>query len=109
MVVETEMKQIIVDVGMSFPDGEMHGVDILIPDFTYIREIKDKNCCSYYYSWSRRSYWSYAIYLKRCNSYLWNIITFEMIGSKFDEHKMREHRGYLEQFQKNSNKNRKMI
>ena len=42
MVVETENKAIIVDVGMSFPDGEMHGVDILIPDFTCIREIKDK-------------------------------------------------------------------
>ena len=27
---------------MSFPDGDMHGVDILIPDFTYLREIKDK-------------------------------------------------------------------
>jgi ribonuclease J len=27
---------------MSFPDEEMHGVDILIPDFSYIREIKDK-------------------------------------------------------------------
>ncbi len=27
---------------MSFPDGSMHGVDILIPDFDYIRKIKDK-------------------------------------------------------------------
>ena len=42
MVVETENEAIIVDVGMSFPDGEMHGVDILIPDFSYLREIKDK-------------------------------------------------------------------
>jgi hypothetical protein len=42
MVVETENEAIIVDVGMSFPDGDMHGVDILIPDFTYLREIKDK-------------------------------------------------------------------
>ena len=42
MVIETENQAIIVDVGMSFPDENMHGVDILIPDFTYIREIKDK-------------------------------------------------------------------
>ena len=30
MVIETETSAIIVDVGMSFPDGSMHGVDILI-------------------------------------------------------------------------------
>ena len=42
MVIETENEAIIVDVGMSFPDQNMHGVDILIPDFTYIREIKEK-------------------------------------------------------------------
>jgi ribonuclease J len=40
MVVETETQALIIDVGMSFPDENMHGVDILIPDFTYIREIK---------------------------------------------------------------------
>lgn len=27
---------------MSFPDGTMHGVDIIIPDFDYVRKIKDK-------------------------------------------------------------------
>ena len=34
MVIETEKSAIIVDVGMSFPDETMHGVDILIPDFS---------------------------------------------------------------------------
>ena len=42
MVIETPQSAIIVDVGMSFPTDEMHGVDILIPDFSYIRKIKDK-------------------------------------------------------------------
>ncbi len=32
----------IVDCGMSFPDEEMPGIDIVIPDFTYILENKDK-------------------------------------------------------------------
>ncbi|CAM2810200.1 ribonuclease J [Campylobacter hyointestinalis] len=41
-VFETENDAIIVDIGMSFPSESMHGVDILIPDFDYIRKIKQK-------------------------------------------------------------------
>lgn len=41
-VFETENSAIIVDCGMSFPSDDMHGVDILIPDFTYLKQIKSK-------------------------------------------------------------------
>ncbi|EAT99784.2 MULTISPECIES: ribonuclease J [Campylobacter] len=41
-VFETDTSAIIVDIGMSFPSESMHGVDILIPDFDYVRKIKDK-------------------------------------------------------------------
>jgi len=41
-VLETENSAIVIDVGMSFPTEEMHGVDILVPDFSYLRAIKDK-------------------------------------------------------------------
>lgn len=41
-IFETNKDAIIVDIGMSFPDGTMHGVDIIIPDFDYVRKIKDK-------------------------------------------------------------------
>ena len=34
----------LVDCGMSFPDEETPGIDIVIPDFTYILENKDKMC-----------------------------------------------------------------
>ncbi len=32
----------ILDCGMAFPDGEMLGVDLVLPDFTYIKENIDK-------------------------------------------------------------------
>jgi ribonuclease J len=41
-VIETEKSAVIVDVGMSFPSEDMHGVDILIPDFSYLHKIKHK-------------------------------------------------------------------
>ncbi len=41
-VLESEKDAIIIDVGMSFPDETMHGVDILVPDFSYLHAIKDK-------------------------------------------------------------------
>ncbi len=41
-VLETETTAIIIDAGMSFPNETMHGVDILVPDFSYLHTIKDK-------------------------------------------------------------------
>ena len=33
---------IVVDCGMGFPDDEMYGVDIVIPDITYLIKNKDR-------------------------------------------------------------------
>jgi ribonuclease J len=41
-VVETNDDMVIVDCGLMFPDDEMLGVDIVINDFTYVRERRHK-------------------------------------------------------------------
>jgi ribonuclease J len=41
-VIETNEDLVVVDCGLMFPDDEMYGVDIVINDFTYVRERADK-------------------------------------------------------------------
>lgn len=41
-VFECENDIIILDCGMAFPDGDMLGVDLVIPDFTYLEQNFDK-------------------------------------------------------------------
>lgn len=41
-VFECENDIILLDCGMAFPDGDMLGVDLVIPDFTYIEQNKDR-------------------------------------------------------------------
>jgi ribonuclease J len=42
MVVEYGETLIIVDAGLMFPEEDMLGIDIVIPDFTYLRENRDR-------------------------------------------------------------------
>ena len=39
---ECDDDMFLLDCGMAFPDGDMLGVDLVIPDFTYLERIKDK-------------------------------------------------------------------
>ena len=41
-VIECEGDIVIVDCGMAFPDGDMLGVDLVIPDFSYIEQNYEK-------------------------------------------------------------------
>nr|WP_312645126.1 ribonuclease J [Hydrogenoanaerobacterium sp.] len=41
-VIECENDMFIVDCGLAFPDEEMLGVDLVIPDFSYVEKNKDK-------------------------------------------------------------------
>jgi ribonuclease J len=41
-VYEYKDEMMIVDCGIGFPDMEMHGVDLIIPDFMYVKENQDK-------------------------------------------------------------------
>ena len=40
-VVEYDGKIVIVDTGLMFPTAEMHGIDLVLPDFSYLRDRAD--------------------------------------------------------------------
>jgi len=101
MVIETDTSAIIIDVGMSFPDDSMHGVDILIPDFTYIRQIRSKItaiCITH----SHEDHIGAMPYIfKELQVPIYGTsLPLESIGAKFDEHKMKQHRSYFRAVQK---------
>src|SRR6476619_2323030 len=42
MVLEQQGRLLIIDCGLMFPDADMHGIDLVLPDFTYLRENADR-------------------------------------------------------------------
>ncbi|MDF1875280.1 ribonuclease J [Sulfurimonas sp. SAG-AH-194-I05] len=101
MVFETEKEAILVDVGMSFPDENMHGVDILVPDFAYLREIKDK-IVGIVITHAHEDHIGAMPYLYKEMQFpiYGTSLPLAMIGTKFDEHHIKEHRKYFNPIEK---------
>jgi len=100
-VFETEKEAIIIDVGMSFPDEDMHGVDILVPDFTYLREIKNK-IVAVIITHAHEDHIGAMPYLyKEMQFPIYGTpLPLAMIGNKFDEHHLKEFRKYFNPIEK---------
>ena len=95
-VFETEKEAIVIDVGMSFPDEDMHGVDILIPDFTYLREIKDKIVAVIITHAHEDHIGAVAYLYKEMQFPIYATpLPLAMIENKFDEHKLKEYKRYF--------------
>jgi len=100
-VFETEKEAILVDVGMSFPDEDMHGVDILVPDFSYIREIR-KKIVGVIITHAHEDHIGAMPYLYKEMQFpvYATPLPLAMIGNKFDEHHIKEFRKYFNPVEK---------
>ncbi|PAF42999.1 ribonuclease J [Helicobacter sp. 11S03491-1] len=96
MIMETEESAIIIDVGMSFPEENMHGVDILVPDFSYLHVIKDK-IAGVVITHAHEDHIGAVPYLyKQMQFPLYGTpLALGMIGNKFDEHGLKKFRSFF--------------
>lgn len=100
-VFETENDAIIVDIGMSFPDESMLGVDILIPDFDYIRKIKDKIRAIFITHAHEDHIGAVPYFFKEFQFPIYATpLPLGMISNKFDEHGLKAHRSYFRPVEK---------
>lgn len=90
-VLEDDESAIIIDVGMSFPDATMHGVDILVPDFSYLHAIKSK-IKGIVITHAHEDHIGAMPYLfKELKFPVYGTpLALAMIENKFNEHKLRE-------------------
>ncbi|HEX9260706.1 MAG TPA: ribonuclease J [Acidimicrobiales bacterium] len=42
MTIEVDGRLLLVDCGLMFPQADMHGIDLVLPDFTYLRDNADR-------------------------------------------------------------------
>jgi len=95
-VLETETTAIIIDVGMSFPDETMHGVDILVPDFSYLHAIKDKIKAIVITHGHEDHIGAIAYLFKELKFPIYATpLALAMIGNKFDEHRLTADKKYF--------------
>ena len=38
MAIEQDDRLLLIDCGLMFPDADMHGIDLVLPDFTFLRD-----------------------------------------------------------------------
>ena len=95
-VLETETSAIIIDVGMSFPDETMHGVDILVPDFSYLHAIKDKIKGIVITHGHEDHIGAIAYLFKELKFPIYATpLALAMISNKFDEHRLSADKKYF--------------
>ena len=101
MIMETENEAIIIDIGMSFPDESMHGVDILVPDFSYIEKIKDKMVAVIITHAHEDHIGAVPYFFKQFQFPIYGTpLPLGMIANKFNEHGLKKEKSYFRPIQK---------
>ena len=63
-LIEYENDMFLIDCGLAFPDQDMPGVDLVLPDFTYIERNADKIRGHINYPRPRRPYWWSCLFIE---------------------------------------------
>ena len=86
-VIECSNDMFIIDCGMAFPDSEMPGVDIVIPDFTYVEKNIDKLRGVVLTHGHEDHIGGLPYFLKKCNCPVYGTrLTLGLVEGKLKEH-----------------------
>src|SRR6185369_13346577 len=92
-VVELDGRIIVVDTGLRFPTAEMLGIDLVLPDFTYLRERADDIEAIVITHGHEDHIGALPFVLRELGQDIpvfGSRLTMAMARSKLDEHKLRE-------------------
>ncbi|MDU6854802.1 MAG: ribonuclease J [Clostridiales bacterium] len=86
-VIEYKNDIVVIDCGMGFPDEQMYGVDLIIPDITYLLENKDRVKGIFFTHGHEDHIGAIPYILKQMNMPLYGTrLTLGLIKSKLEQH-----------------------
>ncbi|HEX5526103.1 MAG TPA: ribonuclease J [Solirubrobacterales bacterium] len=92
-VIEYDGRIVVVDTGLMFPTAEMHGIDLVLPDFSYLRERADDIEAIVLTHGHEDHVGALPYVLKEIGMppvIYGGLLTIGMVRSKLDEHKLGE-------------------
>src|SRR5882672_10913222 len=92
-VIEYDGKIVVVDTGLMFPTAEMHGIDLVLPDFSYLRDRADDIEAIVLTHGHEDHVGALPYVLREIGEppvMYGGLLTIGMVRSKLDEHKLRD-------------------